>query len=52
MNFFYEISRATLRITKWGDPITKWAVAKWANYEVGKNYEVGDFYEYNILYIF
>ena len=44
---FFEICRATLRITKW-------AVAKWAIYElVGLSYEVGnfyDFYEYNILH--
>ena len=39
---FFEICRATLRITKWGDLLTKWAVAKWANYEVvGLSYEVG-----------
>ena len=35
MNFYYELSRATLRITKWGEPLTKLAI-----YEVEKNYEV------------
>ena len=41
---FFEICRATLRITKWGDLLTKWAVAKWANYEVvGLSYEVGNY---------